>query len=210
VSVAIGYFLGAALPTHAIGLAAAIAFLAFGLWTLRGDSLSNDEQNKAARTSAPAFFAVMSAFLLAELGDKTMLATVTLAADKDWLGVWIGSTIGMVLADALAIAVGALAGKHLPERVIALVAGALFLIFGGVMLVDSLAPQASVPALLVGGSAVAALVGALWLAFQEFTFRGFTFRGFTFRGFTFRARRRRPLDAANEPAPVEQNVDVRP
>jgi Ca2+/H+ antiporter, TMEM165/GDT1 family len=75
VSVAIGYFLGAALPTHAIGIAAGIAFLGFGLWTLRGDSLNADEQTKATRTSAPAFFAVSSAFLLAELGDKTMLAT---------------------------------------------------------------------------------------------------------------------------------------
>ena len=117
-SVAIGYFLGEALPTHLIGIVAAVAFLIFGLWTLRGDSLDDDEQTKAQRASAPAFFAVSSAFLLAELGDKTMLATVTLATDHDWVGVWIGSTIGMVAADALAIAVGAIAGKHLPENVI--------------------------------------------------------------------------------------------
>ncbi|HEY5856745.1 MAG TPA: TMEM165/GDT1 family protein, partial [Aldersonia sp.] len=90
VSVAIGYFLGAALPTHLIGIVAAIAFLFFGLWTLRGDRLDDDEQTKAQRASAPAFFAVSSAFLLAELGDKTMLATVTLATDHDWVGVWIG------------------------------------------------------------------------------------------------------------------------
>jgi Ca2+/H+ antiporter, TMEM165/GDT1 family len=162
VSVAIGYFLGAALPTHAIGIAAGIAFLAFGLWTLRGDSLSEDEQGKAVRTNAPAFLAVMSAFLLAELGDKTMLATVTLAADRDWVGVWIGSTIGMVAADALAIGVGALAGKHLPEHVIALVAGGLFLLFGGIMLVDSAAPDAGLPIQILGGIAVAAAIAALW------------------------------------------------
>ncbi|WP_068279820.1 TMEM165/GDT1 family protein [Aldersonia kunmingensis] len=167
VSVAIGYFLGAALPTHAIGIAAGIAFLGFGLWTLRGDSLSADEQTKATRTSAPAFFAVMSAFLLAELGDKTMLATVTLAADRDWVGVWIGSTIGMVAADALAIGVGALLGKHLPERVIAMVAGGLFLLFGGVMLVDSFASEAALPLQIAGGIGVAALVGGSWLAIQS-------------------------------------------
>ncbi|MCX5045122.1 TMEM165/GDT1 family protein [Aldersonia sp. NBC_00410] len=166
VSVAIGYFLGAALPTHAIGIAAGIAFLAFGVWTLRGDSLSEDEQGKAGRTNAPAFFAVMSAFLLAELGDKTMLATVTLAADHDWVGVWIGSTIGMVAADALAILIGALAGKHLPERVIALVAGALFLLFGGVMLVDSAAPDAALLLQILGGVAIAAAVAGLWFLIQ--------------------------------------------
>ena len=120
------------------------------MWTLRGDSLDDDEQTKAQRASAPAFFAVSSAFLLAELGEKTMLATVTLATDHDWVGVWIGSTIGMVAADALAIAVGALAGKHLPENVIKLGAGYLFLLFGGWMLVDSAFPQASLVLVALG------------------------------------------------------------
>ena len=53
-------------------------------------------------------FAVISSFVLAELGDKTMLATVALASDHNWAGVWIGATAGMVLADGVAIAVGAL------------------------------------------------------------------------------------------------------
>ena len=91
ISVAVGHYLGAALPTHLIGILAGVAFVLFGLWTLRGDRLSADEATRAQRTTAPAFFAVMSAFMLAELGDKTMLATVTLAADNDWVGVWIGS-----------------------------------------------------------------------------------------------------------------------
>src|SRR5215470_17945298 len=129
ISVAVGHYLGAALPTHLLGILAGVAFVLFGLWTLRGDKLSDDEATRAQRSSAPAFFAVTSAFLLAELGDKTMLATVTLAADHDWVGVWIGSTLGMVAADALAIMVGAIAGKHLPERVIQLVAAALFLVW---------------------------------------------------------------------------------
>ncbi len=57
------------------------------------------------------------AFFLAELGDKTMLATITLATREGWLGTWIGSTVGMVAADALAIVVGAMLGKKLPEKV---------------------------------------------------------------------------------------------
>ena len=58
---------------------------------------------------------VGGAFFLAELGDKTMLATITLATQHGWFGTWLGSTIGMVAADALAILVGRLLGRHLPE-----------------------------------------------------------------------------------------------
>ena len=156
ISVAVGHYLGAALPTHLLGILAGVAFVGFGLWTLRGDRLSEDEATRAQRTSAPAFFAVTSAFLLAELGDKTMLATITLAADHDWVGVWIGSTIGMVAADALAILVGAVAGKHLPERVIQLGAAALFLVFGVSMLVEGAFPTA--PTAALAGIAVAVVL----------------------------------------------------
>lgn len=156
ISVAVGHYLGAALPTHLLGLLAGVAFILFGLWTLRGDSLSDDEASRAERTTAPAFFAVTSAFLLAELGDKTMLATITLAADNDWVGVWIGSTIGMVAADALAIIVGAVAGRHLPERTIQLVAAGLFLLFGAYMLIEGTFPHLSEA--VVAGLAVAAVL----------------------------------------------------
>jgi putative Ca2+/H+ antiporter (TMEM165/GDT1 family) len=155
-SVAIGHYLGAALPTHLLGLLAGVMFLLFGLWTLRGDSLSAEEASRAQRATAPAFFVVSSAFVLAELGDKTMLATITLAADNDWLGVWIGSTLGMVVADGLAIVVGAVAGKHLPERLIQLVAAALFLLFGAYMVVEYLFPAA--PVALIACAAIAFVV----------------------------------------------------
>ncbi len=152
-SVAIGHYLGAALPTHLLGLIAGAAFIFFGLWTLRGDSLSDEEASRAERATAPAFFVVTSAFVLAELGDKTMLATITLAADHDWLGVWIGSTLGMVVADGLAIVVGAVAGKHLPERLIQITAAALFLLFGAYMLLENIFPAA--PGAIIVGSAIA-------------------------------------------------------
>jgi putative Ca2+/H+ antiporter (TMEM165/GDT1 family) len=152
ISVGVGHYLGAALPTHLLGILAGLAYVLFGLWTLRGDKLSEDEAARAQRTTVPAFFAVTSAFLLAELGDKTMLATITLATDHDWVGVWIGSTIGMVTADALAILVGALAGKHLPERFIQLAAAALFLVFGVSMLLEGAFP--AVPGIAIGGISV--------------------------------------------------------
>ena len=138
VSVGIGYGLGATLPTGWISLVAGLAFLVFGAWTLRGDRLTDDEKNKAERTTGSAILAVGGAFFLAELGDKTMLATITLATQHGWLGTWVGSTLGMVAADALAILVGRLLGKHLPERVIKYGAAALFAIFGIWLIVEAI------------------------------------------------------------------------
>jgi len=129
-SVAIGFGLGAALPTEWINLAAALAFVGFGLWTLRGDSLTEEEEDKVNRVGKRAIIAVGVAFFLAELGDKTMLATITLATDYGWFGTWIGSTLGMVAADALAIVVGRALGKRLPENVIRIGAAILFFVFG--------------------------------------------------------------------------------
>ena len=133
-SVALGNVIGLALPIGPINIAAGIAFVFFGLWTLRGDKLSEDEELKASRSNRPAFFAVAIAFFLAELGDKTMLATVTLATTEGWFGTWIGSTLGMVAADVLAIGVGVLLGKALPEKVIKIGAAVLFFAFGAVLI----------------------------------------------------------------------------
>lgn len=144
VSVAVGHFLGLSLPTNLIGIVGGIAFLIFGLWTLRGDSLNDDETSKADKVTKSAFFAVASAFFLAELGDKTMLATVTLASDNNWIGVWIGSTVGMVAADALAIVVGAVLGKHLPERLIQYGAATLFFVFGVWLVLEGVYPETSI------------------------------------------------------------------
>jgi putative Ca2+/H+ antiporter (TMEM165/GDT1 family) len=130
VSVGIGYGLGAALPTGWISLVAGVAFLVFGGWTLRGDALTDAEKGKAERATGSAILAVGGAFFLAELGDKTMLATITLATQHGWVGTWVGSTVGMVAADALAILVGRLLGRHLPEKIIKYGAAALFAIFG--------------------------------------------------------------------------------
>ena len=130
ISVTVGYGLGNALPTDWISLGAAVAFLGFGAWTLRGDSLSAGEQAKAGRARGSAVVAASGAFFLAELGDKTMLATITLATQHGWLGVWLGSTLGMVAADALAIVAGRRLGRYLPEDVVRRGSAALFVVFG--------------------------------------------------------------------------------
>ena len=139
-SVAIGAAVGSAFANYqgAISVVAGLAFLGFAVWTLRGDELTEDEAAKARRSTGAAILAVGVAFFLAELGDKTMLATITLATQEGWLGTWIGSTVGMVAADALAIGAGALLGRALPERTIRYGAAALFALFGLLLVAEGL------------------------------------------------------------------------
>ncbi len=139
-SVVVGAMLGLALPTRTISVIAGIAFLGFAVWTIRGDRLDYAEAAKAGRPvrSAAAAAAVAVAFFVAELGDKTMLATITLATTEGPLATWVGSTLGMVVADALGIVVGAQLGSHLPERTIKIGAAASFVVFGVLLVVEGL------------------------------------------------------------------------
>lgn len=138
ISVGIGAVLGASVPTRAISIVAGIAFLGFAAWTFRGDSLDSEEAAKADRSNRSAIVAASAAFFLAELGDKTMLATVTLATTEGAVGTWIGSTLGMVAADGLAILVGKHLGTRLPERAIRIGATAAFVMFGALLLAQGI------------------------------------------------------------------------
>ena len=138
VSVLVGGLLGASLPTDTINIVAGVAFLGFAAWTLRGDELDDDKASRVDRRARSAVLAAGVAFFLAELGDKTMLATITLATTEGWFGTWVGSTVGMVAADALAIVVGARLGKHLPERTIRVGAALSFAVFGLLLVAEGL------------------------------------------------------------------------
>ncbi len=134
-SVLIGGLLGAALPTRPIGIVAGIGFLAFAAWTLlRGD----EEAHAVVVSGRSVLSSVAGAMFVAELGDKTMLATATLAARDDPVLTWVGGTIGICLAGSMAVVVGRVLGARLPERATRLVSGGLFAVFGVVLLVDGL------------------------------------------------------------------------
>jgi len=135
-SVIVGVVVGGAIPTKAITIVAGVAFLGFAAWTYRGDSLSDDESQRADRSTRSAVIAASVAFLLAELGDKTMLATITLATTQGPVGTWAGSTLGMVAADALAIVVGKQLGTRLPEKAVRIGATVAFVVFGVLLLVE--------------------------------------------------------------------------
>lgn len=161
-SVTIGHFLGLTLPQRPIAFAAAVAFLGFAIWTWRGKDEPDDDPDVPVAEHRFVVLAVVSSFVLAELGDKTMLATVALASDHDWAGVWIGATVGMVLADGVAIAAGRLLHRRLPERFLQVLASVLFLLFGLWILFDSAlgwrAVAIAVTAAVAGGAAVAGVV----------------------------------------------------
>jgi putative Ca2+/H+ antiporter (TMEM165/GDT1 family) len=137
ISVAVGYGLGLALPTRWISLVAGLAFIGFAIWTLRDD----DDAGIAimSGSSHGVVLTVGSAFLLAELGDKTMLAAITLASQNGWLGTWLGATTGLVAAAALAIFVGRQLGKRLLDRAVRYAAAAMFAAIGVWLLVDAIA-----------------------------------------------------------------------
>jgi putative Ca2+/H+ antiporter (TMEM165/GDT1 family) len=137
-SVVLGATIAVALPTEAIAIIAGLAFFAFAAWTLRGDTLDEEEAGRAARPTRSVILAVGTAFFLAELGDKTMLATVTLATREEPIGTWLGSTAGMIAADAIAIAIGRWLGSRLPDRTIRIVAAALFVLFGIALIAEGL------------------------------------------------------------------------
>ncbi|KUI31415.1 TMEM165/GDT1 family protein [Mycobacterium sp. GA-2829] len=160
-SVAIGHFLGVTLPEKPIAYAAAVAFLLFAVWTWREGR--NADHDEAVRVAEPRFVipAIISSFVLAELGDKTMLATVALASDRDAIGVWIGATIGMVLADGVAIIVGAMLHRKLPEGFLHAMASVLFLLFGLWMLFDAALGWRLVALAVTGTTAAAVLIVAV-------------------------------------------------
>jgi Ca2+/H+ antiporter, TMEM165/GDT1 family len=138
-SVAIGAAVGSVLPTRLIELLGGLAFLGFAAWTWRGDSLDEGDERKAETTTGSVILAVGVAVFTAELGDKTMLATIALATREDLLGTWLGSTAGMLAADALAIGIGRWLGTRLPERVVRIGAAVAFVVFGIVLIVGAIA-----------------------------------------------------------------------
>lgn len=134
ISVIVGGLLGAALPTTAIAIGGAMAFFGFAIWTLRSD----DEDDAPLVAGRSVFVSIVGAMLIAELGDKTMLATATLAARDSPMATWFGATLGITAAGALAVFVGRALGDRLPRRATRLGASVLFAVFGVLLLIEAL------------------------------------------------------------------------
>jgi len=135
VSVLVGEMASLALPKFWIDLVAGIAFIGFGLWTLRPDDDDDDDDGGDRMRFGVVFTAAMSIFL-AELGDKTMLATITLAGQRQqFVAIWLGASLGMFTANAAAVLAGGLIGSKLPEKAIRVAAALAFLATGAWILI---------------------------------------------------------------------------
>ncbi len=136
VAVVVGAVAGRFIPLTAVRIGAGVLFIGFGLWNLLAKDKPAQEgeecEVKSARHVIPA---VAGAFFIAEIGDKTQLAVLSLGARFEgsfWasIGVWLGATIGMILANALAVVIGHTAGRRVPEKLMKRISGALFIGFG--------------------------------------------------------------------------------
>jgi putative Ca2+/H+ antiporter (TMEM165/GDT1 family) len=154
-AVAVGVYLTKFIPIEYVQLAAAASFILFGLWTIRGDELADEDK----KTSYNPFWTVAIAFFIAEMGDKTQLATVALAAKFNaLLPVWMGSTAGMMVADAIGIIAGIVLGKRIPERTVKWFAALVFIFFGLYGLYENVPQTILTPGVMVATILVTAIL----------------------------------------------------
>lgn len=124
----IGQRLGHALTPRILDAAVGLSMIAMALWSLKPDTL--DETSTGA-TRRGAFLATLITFFIAEIGDKTQIATVALAAAySNLFAVVAGTTTGMLLANAPVVFFGKAFSSRLPLREIRYLASALFLALG--------------------------------------------------------------------------------
>ena len=127
VSVGLGDAAGTVIPAPWIRVLSGAAFIAFGAWSFYGDKL-DDEEGKVPEYRWGPLITVAATFFVAELGDKTMLTTITIASEqRQFAAVWLGSTLGMVTADGIAIAVARNVRTRLPEKWLRYAAGVIFI-----------------------------------------------------------------------------------
>ncbi|HEX7969007.1 MAG TPA: TMEM165/GDT1 family protein, partial [Stellaceae bacterium] len=106
-----------------------LTFLAMAAWALIPDTL--DQSRIARHAAGGAFIATAASFFLAEMGDKTQVATAALAAHFGAMGpVILGTTIGMMAVDVPTVLCGHIIGDRISPRGIRYVAAGLFAIFG--------------------------------------------------------------------------------
>ena len=102
-----------------------LSFLIVALWALKPDKI--DDNAAVPYSHLGVFMVTVVAFFLAEIGDKTQIATVMLAARFDNLvAVVAGTTLGMLIADAPVVLIGKLAANRIPLKAVRIVAAALF------------------------------------------------------------------------------------
>ena len=110
-----------------------LSFIAMAVWMLIPDKLDDEDGDAAPRMGV--FMTTVVAFFLAEMGDKTQIATVMLAAQYNaWAWVVAGTTLGMMLANAPVVWLGDAITKRVPIRLVHIVSAVIFAVLGVVAL----------------------------------------------------------------------------
>ena len=113
-----------------------VSFIAMAVWTLIPDEIENEEARAARRLGV--FGATLVTFFLAEMGDKTQLATIALAAHYGAPAVVVvGTTLGMLIADVPAVFIGDRLSAKVPMKLVHWVAAAVFAVLGGATLIGA-------------------------------------------------------------------------
>jgi putative Ca2+/H+ antiporter (TMEM165/GDT1 family) len=124
----LGAWLRDTIDAHMLRWLIALSFFAVAAWTLKPDRI---EQQAATTRQVNVFTVTVISFFLAEMGDKTQIATTILAARYDALAAVVaGTTIGMLIADVPVVFVGKLAAERIPFRALRIVAALLFVMLG--------------------------------------------------------------------------------
>lgn len=119
-------------------IAVALGFIAMAAWTLVPDKLDDDE-DASVRTRSSAFLTTLVSFFFVEIGDKTQVATIALAAHyRDVLTVAAGTTLGMMIANVPAVFLGEELVKRVSLKAARIAAAALFLVLGAWQLASAL------------------------------------------------------------------------
>jgi Ca2+/H+ antiporter, TMEM165/GDT1 family len=153
--IALGEALSAVVPLEAISLAASLAFIGFGLWTLR-DEKTDEEKVKLSRFGVVA--TVATTFFVAEMGDKTQLATLSLAVQyQSPASVLVGAVLAMLVADSIGIVVGVVFCRRIPQRALKWLSAIIFVVFGLVGVFEFLVSRLSLAetAVIMGALSVA-------------------------------------------------------
>ncbi len=125
---ALGAWLPALMSPEILRWLLGLSFIGMALWTLVPDKLDKDDAT-FARTGV--FVTTLIAFFLAEMGDKTQVATVALAAQYHaFFAVLAGTTLGMMLANVPAVLLGKRIAHHMPVRLVRTIAAAIFAMLG--------------------------------------------------------------------------------
>lgn len=132
-SALLGNVIGAALPRDGVRIASGLVFLLFAVLALR--EAHRDDAPPAATMGKRAVLVVAVAFALSELGDKTMVTTMTLSTQYHWALVWVGSLIAMLASIVMAVLIGRVLLRVVPLRLVHLLSAALFAAVGVLLVV---------------------------------------------------------------------------